>query len=118
MKLLVEWNLQKVTLSMTMLSLKDNHIYQLYIYMRPAWDLKFQSLNSTSIQVESDKEVSWTTTPTLHHLNFLGTSRQLRELIFGMQPYFDPNRKTTSIGASGNSSSFTSIVLQKVNNYY
>jgi hypothetical protein len=25
-----------------------------------------------------------------------GTSRQLRKLIFGMQPYFDPTGKTTS----------------------
>jgi hypothetical protein len=28
--------------------------------------------------------------------NFYGTVRQPMKLIFGMQPYFDPTRKTTS----------------------
>jgi hypothetical protein len=34
--------------------------------------------------------------PTHPHYNFEGTSRQLRKLIFGMQPYFDQTRKITS----------------------
>ena len=60
------------------------------------------SLNSTSTQVESDKLIAKTTHPPTdphHHttyLNFLGTSRQRRKLIFGMQPYFDQTKKTTS----------------------
>jgi hypothetical protein len=29
-------------------------------------------------------------------INLYGTLRQPRKLIFGMQPYFDPTRKTTS----------------------
>jgi hypothetical protein len=34
--------------------------------------------------------------PPHHQGHFYGTSRQPRKLIFGMQPYFDPTRKTTS----------------------
>jgi hypothetical protein len=29
-------------------------------------------------------------------MNFKGISRQHRKLIFGMQPFFEPTRKTTS----------------------
>jgi hypothetical protein len=50
------------------------------------------------LHFESDKVISWTTTPpTPTQSNLYGTSRQPRRLIFGMQTYFDPTRKMSSI---------------------
>ena len=52
-------------------------------------------------KLESQSFLSSPTTPPTHHpptthLNFSGTSRLARKLIFGMQPYFDPTRKNIS----------------------
>ena len=46
-------------------------------------------------QLNLNSSWEWQSNHTTHN-NFEGTSRQLRKLIFGMQPYFDPTRKTTS----------------------
>ena len=69
-----------------------------------SWDRRLQvvtaqlNLNSTQLNL-SWSDYIITLLPNPPHpstTNFLGTSRQPRKLIFGMQPYFDPTRKTTS----------------------
>ena len=57
---------------------------------------KFEGLHSVELVLDLIMGRNPPNTTNPHHRNFSGTSRQPRKLIFGMQPYFDPTRKTTS----------------------